>query len=129
MLDQAEPAASIERYAMFIDGEEVQDASGRTIETTTVNVSAGGALVEGGFFGPRDAAVEVSIKLPNGAEVNARGLIVRILPQGTALRFTDLDPSARSHLDSMVLSVRAALARRFAEKAARDEAARAGRRA
>jgi hypothetical protein len=107
----------------------VVSASGRTIETTTVNVSAGGALIAGGFFGPRDAAVEVTIKLPNGQDVNARGLIVRILPQGTGLRFTDIDPSARAHLDTMVLSVRAALARRFAEKAAHDEAARAGRRA
>lgn len=104
-------------------------ASGRTIDTTTVNVSAGGALVAGGFFGPRDAAVEVTMKLPNGTDVNARGLIVRILPQGTALRFTDIDPSARAHLDTMVLSIRAALARRFAEKALADEAARAGRRA
>jgi hypothetical protein len=104
-------------------------ASGRTIETTTVNVSAGGALIAGGFFGARDSAVEVTIQLPDGSEVHARGLIVRILPQGTGLRFTDIDPAARSNLDSMVLSVRAALARRFAEKAAREEAARAGRRA
>ncbi|HET6507178.1 MAG TPA: PilZ domain-containing protein [Baekduia sp.] len=106
----------------------VVSASGRTIETTTVNVSAGGALVAGGFFGPRDTAVEVTIKLPNGPEVHARGLIVRILPQGTGLRFTDIEPAARDHLDTMVLSIRAALARRFAEKAARDEAARGGRR-
>jgi hypothetical protein len=104
-------------------------ASGRTIETTTVNVSAGGALVAGGFFGSRDTAVEVTIKLPNGPEVHARGLIVRILPQGTGLRFTDIEPAARSHLDTMVLSIRAALARRFAEKAAREDAGRAGRRA
>ncbi len=103
-------------------------ASGRTIETTTVNVSAGGALVAGGFFGPRDTAIAVAIKLPNGPEVRAHGLIVRILPQGTALRFTDIEPAARAHLDTMVLSIRAALARRFAEKAAREEAARAGRR-
>jgi hypothetical protein len=103
-------------------------ASGRTIETTTVNVSAGGALIAGGFFGARDSAVEVTIQLPNGSEVHARGLIVRILPQGTGLRFTDIDSAARGHLDTMVLSIRAALARRFAEKAAHDEAARAGRR-
>src|SRR3954470_14171230 len=57
-------------------------ASGRTVETTTVNVSAGGALVAGGFFGPRDTAIEVTIQLPNGPEVRALGLIVRILPQG-----------------------------------------------
>jgi c-di-GMP-binding flagellar brake protein YcgR len=104
-------------------------ASGRTIETTTVNVSAGGALVAGGFFGSRDTAIEVAIKLPNGPEVRALGLIVRILPQGTGLRFTDIEPAARSHLDTMVLSIRAALARRFAEKAAREEAGRGGRRA
>lgn len=104
-------------------------ASGRTVETTTVNVSAGGALVAGGFFGSRDTAIEVTIQLPNGPEVRALGLIVRILPQGTALRFTDIEPAARAHLDGMVLSIRAALARRFAEKAAREEAARAGRRA
>lgn len=107
----------------------VVSASGRTVETTTVNVSAGGALIAGGFFGPRDAAVEVTITLTDGTQVNARGLIVRILPQGTGLRFTDIDPAARAHLDTMVLSIRAALARRFAEKAAREEAARAGRRA
>lgn len=106
----------------------VVSASGRTFEAKTVNVSAGGAMIEGGFFGPRDSAVEVTIKTPNGPEVNARGLVVRILPQGTGIRFTDIDASARAHLDTMVLSIRAALARRFAEKAAREEAARGGRR-
>lgn len=104
-------------------------AAGRTVETKTVNVSAGGALLEGMSFGPRDGAVEVAIKTPNGPEVRARGIIVRTLPQGTGIRFTDIDPAARAHLDSMVLSIRAALARRFAEKAIREEAARAGRRA
>ncbi len=99
-------------------------AAGRTIQSRTVNVSAGGALLEGAAFGPRDGAVEVTINLPNGPAVNARGIIVRTLPEGTGIRFTDIDPAARSHLDSMVLSIRAALARRFAEKAIREEAAR-----
>jgi hypothetical protein len=45
---------------------------------------------------------------------------------GTGIRFTDLDPASQLHIDSMVLSIRAALARRFAEKAEREEAARAG---
>jgi len=104
-------------------------ALGRTIESRTVNVSAGGALLEGTSFGPPNGAVEVSIKMPNGPEVRARGIVVRTLPQGTGIRFTDIDPAARAHLDSMVLSIRAALARRFAEKAIREDAARAGRRA
>jgi hypothetical protein len=103
-------------------------AVGRTIETKTVNVSAGGALLEGTSFGPPNGAVEVAIKMPNGPEVRARGIIVRALPQGTGIRFTDIDPAAVAHIDTMVLSIRAALARRFAEKAIREEAARAGRR-
>jgi hypothetical protein len=107
----------------------VVSAGGRTIQARTLNVSAGGALLEGATFGPASGAVEVAITIPNGPEVRARGIIVRALPQGTGIRFTDIDPAARAHLDTMVLSVRAALARRFAEKAARDEAARAGRRA
>jgi PilZ domain len=99
--------------------------AGRTVETQTLNVSAGGALLAGTAFGPRDGAVEVAIQMPQGGpEVRARGLIVRILPQGTGIRFTDIEPSARDHLDTMVLSIRAALARRFAEKATREDAAR-----
>jgi hypothetical protein len=99
-------------------------AAGRTIEACTLNVSAGGALLEGTSFGPRDGAVEVEIKMPQGPWVRARGLIVRALPQGTGIRFTDIDPAARDRLDSMVLEVRAALARRFAERATREDAAR-----
>jgi hypothetical protein len=99
-------------------------AGGRTIEARTLNVSAGGALLEGTSFGPRDGAVEVEIKMPQGPWVRARGLIVRALPQGTGIRFTDIDPAARDRLDSMVLEVRAALARRFAERATREDAAR-----
>jgi hypothetical protein len=97
---------------------------GRTIQSRTLNVSAGGALLEGAGFGPRDGAVEVAIKMPQGPEVRARGLVVRALPQGTGIRFTDIEPAARDHLDSMVLEIRAALARRFAEKATREDAAR-----
>lgn len=100
-------------------------ASGMTRETTTINVSAGGAMLAGGFFGPRETAVEVEIQMPHGGPtVEARGVVVRILPEGTGIRFTDIEPSARDHLDSMVLSIRAALARRFAEKATREDAAR-----
>lgn len=99
-------------------------AAGRTIEARTLNVSAGGALLEGASFGPRDGAVEVEIKMPQGPWVRARGLIVRALPEGTGIRFTDIDPAARDRLDSMVLEVRAALARRFAERATREDAAR-----
>ncbi|MCW2992808.1 MAG: PilZ protein [Conexibacter sp.] len=100
-------------------------AGGTTVETRTINVSAGGALLEGTTFGPRDGAVEVAIQMPqDGGEVHARGIIVRTLPEGTGIRFTDIDPAARDTLDSMVLSIRAALARRFAERASREDAAR-----
>jgi hypothetical protein len=99
--------------------------SGMTRETMTINVSAGGAMLAGGFFGARNSAVEVEITMPNDVPaVKARGLVVRILPEGTGIRFTDIDPASRDHLDSMVLSIRAALARRFAEKASREDAAR-----
>jgi hypothetical protein len=98
---------------------------GRTVESRTLNLSAGGVLLEGSAFGPLDGAVEVTIQMPHdGPEVNARGVIVRALSEGTGIRFTDIDPAARDHLDSMVLSIRAALARRFAEKASREDAAR-----
>jgi hypothetical protein len=99
--------------------------NGMSRETTTLNVSAGGAMLSGGFFGPRDSAVEVEIQMPqDGPTVKARGLIVRILPEGTGIRFTDIDAASRDHIDSMVLSIRAALARRFAEKDSREDAAR-----
>ncbi|MDX6729184.1 MAG: hypothetical protein QOK49_3989, partial [Baekduia sp.] len=72
-----------------------------------------------------NGAVEVVIQMPqDGPEVLARGLIVRLLPSATGVRFTDIEPAARDTLDSMVLSIRAALARRFAEKAVREDAAR-----
>jgi hypothetical protein len=98
--------------------------AGRTIASRTVNVSAGGALRVGAELGARDAA-EVTIEMPQGGpEVKASGTIVRTIPEGTAIRFTEIDPASRDHLDSMVLSIRAALARRFAEKASREDAAR-----
>lgn len=97
---------------------------GRTIESRTVNVSAGGVLLEGTGYGPRDGAVEVTIKMPQGPEVRAGGLVVRALPEGTGIRFTEIEPAAREKLDSMVLEIRAALARRFAERASRDDASR-----
>jgi hypothetical protein len=59
--------------------------------------------------------------------VEARGVIVRILPQGTGIRFTDIDAGARATIDSLVLETRAAVARRFAEKAIREDAARGQR--
>jgi hypothetical protein len=100
-------------------------AAGRTIESRTLNVSAGGVLLEGAAIGPREGAVEVAIQMPHDSlEVKARGIIVRTRPEGTGIRFTDIDPAARDHLDSMVLSIRAALARRFAERASREDAAR-----
>jgi hypothetical protein len=101
--------------------------SGMTRETTTLNLSAGGALIAGGFFGARDSLVEVQIQMPQAGGVEARGVVVRILPQGTGIRFTDIDDAARATIDSMVLETRAALARRFAEKAAREDAARGQR--
>jgi hypothetical protein len=101
-------------------------AGGATGSTTTVNVSAGGVLLAGTRFGAADAAVEVAISLPQDTVVSAHGLIVRVHQEATGIRFTDIDPGARDHIDSMVLSIRAALARRFAEKAEREDAARAG---
>jgi hypothetical protein len=98
--------------------------NGLTRETTTLNVSAGGAMIAGGFFGPRESVVDVEIQMPQAGTVDARGVIVRILPEGTGIRFTDIDPAARDTIDSLVLETRAALARRFAERAIREDAAR-----
>jgi PilZ domain len=100
-------------------------SGGATRTATTENVSSGGVLLAGLGFGPLNGAVEVAIQMPqDGTEVLARGLIVRLLPSATGVRFTDIEPAARDHLDSMVLSIRAALARRFAEKAVRENASR-----
>jgi hypothetical protein len=99
--------------------------AGQVVATRTVNVSAGGALLEGAEFGVRDAAVEVTIEMPQGGpEVKASGIIVRTIDEGTAIRFTEIDPASRDHLDSMVLSIRAALARRFAEQASGEDPTR-----
>jgi hypothetical protein len=100
--------------------------AGATHATTTVNLSAGGALLEGRTFGAAEAAVEVDISMPQDTVVTARGVIVRVHDKGTGIRFTELDPAAEHHIDSMVLSIRAALARRFAEKADREDASRRG---
>jgi hypothetical protein len=103
-------------------------AGGATHQTTTMNVSAGGVLLAGTTFGPADTAVEVAIRMPqDGPVVNGDGVIVRVHRDATGVRFTDLDPAAREILDEMVLTIRAALARRFAERAEREDAARAGR--
>jgi hypothetical protein len=100
---------------------------GKTTATTTENLSAGGVLLAGTTFGLAQGAVEVAISLPQDTVVQARGVIVRVHQAATGVRFTEIDPSASDHIDSMVLSIRAALARRFAEKADRDEASGTGR--
>jgi PilZ domain len=102
-------------------------SGGVTRPSKTVNLSAGGTLLAGTSFGPSEAAIEVAITLPRDTVVTARGLVVRVHYAGTGVRFTEIDPDAVEHIDSMVLAIRAQLARRFAEKAERDEAARAGR--
>ena len=100
-------------------------SGGATRPGKTVNLSAGGALLAGSGFGSTDSAIEVAITLPRDTVVEARGLVVRVHFAGTGVRFTEIDPAAVAHIDSMVLAIRAQLARRFAEKAERDEAARA----
>jgi hypothetical protein len=101
--------------------------AGAAQATTTINLSAGGALLAGGGFGGSDSTVEVEIALPQDTVVKAHGQIVRVHDEGTGIRFSDLDPADQAHIDSMVLSVRAQLARRFAELADREEAARSGK--
>ncbi|NNM72821.1 aldehyde dehydrogenase [Enterovirga sp. DB1703] len=60
MLDQAERPASIERYSMFIDGQEVQDASGRTIESLNPYSGKPWALVPDGSEADVDRAVRAA---------------------------------------------------------------------
>ena len=102
---------------------QVSGAGAAAQATTTVNLSAGGALLAGGGFGAADSTVEVEIALPQDTIVKAHGQIVRVHDEGTGIRFSDLDPADHAHIDSMVLAVRAQLARRFAELADREEAA------
>ena len=102
-------------------------ALGGGATTTTANLSAGGALLDGTGYGAVDAPLELTITLPQATVVTARGVIIHLHPATTGVRFTEIDPAAAAHIDSMVLAIRAQLARRFAEKALRDEAAQAGR--
>ncbi|MCW3023362.1 MAG: PilZ protein [Conexibacter sp.] len=103
------------------------NGAGAGLATTTVNLSAGGALLAGTGFGAADSTVEVEIALPQDTVVKARGKIVRVHEEATGIRFSDLAPADQEHIDSMVLSVRAQLARRFAELADREDAARSGK--
>jgi hypothetical protein len=103
------------------------NGAGAGLATTTVNLSAGGALLAGTGFGAADSTVEVEIALPQDTVVKARGKIVRVHDEATGIRFSDLAPADQAHIDSMVLSVRAQLARRFAELADREDAARSGK--
>jgi hypothetical protein len=101
---------------------QVSANGGATWETATVNVSSGGVLLAGTTLGARDGVLELVIAMPQGPDVQARGIVVRVQADATGIRFTDIDREAREHLDSMVLAIRTALARRFAEQATRDSA-------
>src|SRR4051812_22229328 len=71
-------------------------AGGHTAQTRTENVSAGGALLAGTGFGPPETVLDLVIAIPQGPEVRARGVVVRILPKiGTAVRFSEIEPAAR----------------------------------
>jgi hypothetical protein len=92
-----------------LPGGEPQDAM-------TANLSAGGVLLDGQELGRRGDELHVAIELPQEAVVASPARIVRVDERGTGAVFLDLDREQRDLLESMVLSVRAALARRFASR-------------
>jgi hypothetical protein len=94
----------------------VTPPGGERQQTTTGNLSAGGALLAGQGFGRPGAELAVEIELPQDARVESPSRIVRVDDRGTGVLFLDLEHEKREQLESMVLSVRAALARRFAAR-------------
>lgn len=87
---------------------------GGTLETTTVDVSAGGLLVAAPqITGP----VAFALTLPGGHVVTADAEALA-RPNGSAIVFTRIGDDAVRRLSDLVLSVRAALAQRFAERRA-----------
>ena len=106
---------STPRLDVVLTARVTVPGAGGAEETTTGNLSAGGALLVGRFGGMGDE-LEIEIELPQDTRVSSRARIVRIDERGTGVSFLDLPRDQRETLESMVLSVRAALARRFAAR-------------
>lgn len=90
--------------------------SGETVQTMTVDISAGGVLLGcGGLVGN----LRVAIELPGRAGVvTAQGTVVRGTPIESAICFTSVEAADQELLERFVLTVRRELARRFAAAAA-----------
>jgi hypothetical protein len=89
------------------------DAGGSAVETTTIDISAGGVLVGAPLAVPPGTPAQVTIKLPDGmADIDAAGHIVRRGATGTALAFVGLDAEQLERLQHIVIAVRRRIARR-----------------
>jgi hypothetical protein len=90
------------------DGRE----AGRTEEMRTVDISAGGVLLDRQAM---SGMVRVALELPGGfGELTASGRVVRNVPAGSGVSFEGLDEVTVERLDGFVLGVRHQLAQRFA---------------
>ena len=87
-------------------------------EIATVDVGAGGALLDARDIGAAGDPVDLTIELPGTRDVvAASGHVVRVSAVGTGIAFDDIDPADQDLLHRLVLSVRVELARRFAGRA------------
>jgi hypothetical protein len=86
--------------------------AGAGIPTTTLDLSAGGALLACGGL---DGRLRVAIDLPGeGGRIEGVAIVTRAAEDWTAIEFAALPADQRSMLDRLVTSVRTELARRFA---------------
>jgi PilZ domain len=91
------------------DGAE----SGPTEEMSTVDISAGGVLLDRREM---SGAVRVALELPGGyGEITASGRVVRNVADGSGVSFEGLASETLDRIDRFVLAVRHQLAQRFAQ--------------
>lgn len=97
----------------------VQVGAGDTapVATTTVDLSATGALLASRTLGAPDDALHIRIELPGDhPAVTATAVIVRVTERGTAVRFSPLDSDSAGLLRDLVRDVRHAVTKRFAAR-------------
>jgi hypothetical protein len=96
---------------------QVIGADGGAVATTTVDLSATGALLAARTLGGPGDALQVRLDLPGDhPSVTATAIVVRVTPRGTAVRFAPLDAESTALLRDLVRDVRHAVTQRFAAR-------------
>lgn len=105
------------RLPLELPVDVTADGAAAPVATTTVDLSATGALLAGTALGAPGDQLSLRLVLPGAhPEVIATAIVVRVTPRGTAVRFAPLEAESAALLRDLVRDVRHAVTQRFAAR-------------